>query len=565
MVQINPLGRNWGPLVNWDGLGKIYAGLIISWTVILYSGIAWLVAHRHHPYLKMRNIPLAVAATTFLHVYLVKIMLAYTTNGHFLCSAEFWIMSIYLPFGIALFQANQVQLLNISTQQRKLLDGDRVSIQEPPRARGPWSRRRGLTALKQTYVFIGIGMLLQVVVTAAIYGTNRKLQGHWGKIPFAQGQAACRKGLEWIPSAFWQMFWSCMYGPYLLYQVRNVRDAHLWRLQTILCVISGFPGSPLWLAAVFSPKFKPINKYFVPPMWLAPGIIVMQACTIFFPIYSTYRSTQLSKTTLSTLQSWEDRTQWTADSTTFGSRSTHTHTHSTTTIHQKPSFRTEKSQYQDNEMYEMTISALDNAIATNPLPLLQFAATKDFTAENILFLIQVRDWKISCTASTPPTPHSRALLFHKAVEIYAQSVNEKLAIFPINIEGGIRSRLDAIFEPAVKRLRESNGEMSDPYNEITPFAGGEGEMPLSPMTPGSPGSPLKSNWPLPSTPKSEFSHAATEDEGDDGKKVDDIPGDFDEKVFDAAEKSIKYLVVTNTWRKMISEMKESLRTSHESS
>jgi hypothetical protein len=216
-------------------------------------------------------------------------------------------------------------------------------------------------------------------------------------------------------------------------------------------------------------------------------------------------------------------------------------------------------------MYEMTISALDNAIATNPLPLLQFAATKDFTAENILFLIQVRDWKISCNASRPPTPHSRALLFNKAVEIYAQSVNEKFATFPINIEGGIRSRLDAIFEPAVKRLKESNGEMSDPYNEITPFAGGEGEMPLSPMTPGSPGSPLKSNWPLPSTPKSEFSHAVTEDEEEDGKKVNDIPGEFDEKVFDAAEKSIKYLVVTNTWRKMISEMKESPRTSHESS
>lgn len=162
MVQINPLGRNWGPLVNWDDLGKIYAGLAISWTVIVYSGIAWLVAHRNLPYLKMRNIPLAVAATSFLHVYLVKIMLAYTTNGHFLCSVEFWIMSIYLPFGIALFQANQVQLLSISTQQLNLLEGDKMSIREPSRARGLWSRWRSLTALKQTYVFIGIGMLLQV-------------------------------------------------------------------------------------------------------------------------------------------------------------------------------------------------------------------------------------------------------------------------------------------------------------------------------------------------------------------------------------------------------------------
>jgi len=165
MVYISPLGRNWGPTVNWDALGKIYAALIISWTVILFSGVAWLVAHRRLPYLKMRNIPLAVAATSFLHVYLVKVFLAYAANGHFLCSAEFWIMSIYLPFGIALFQANIVQLLSISTQQRKLLEGERIraSSQHQSGVCGLWSRWRGLTAVKQTYVFIGVGMLVQVI------------------------------------------------------------------------------------------------------------------------------------------------------------------------------------------------------------------------------------------------------------------------------------------------------------------------------------------------------------------------------------------------------------------
>jgi hypothetical protein len=305
-------------------------------------------------------------------------------------------------------------------------------------------------------------------------------------------------------------------------------------------------------------------------MWLAPGIIVMQACTIFFPIYSTYRSDHLSKTTLSSLQSWEERSRWTADTTTIGSKSTHTH--SSPTIHQKASFRTEKSQYRDNGMYEMTTAALDNAIATNPLPLLQFAATKDFTAENILFLIQIRDWKSAWrSSSSPPTPHSRSMLFNKAVEIYAQSVNEKLAVFPINIEGGIRSRLDGIFEPTVRRMRQGtgDGELVDPFNEVTPFAGGEGEMPLSPLSLMSSIGRSKPNWPLPSTPTTPKSHFSTEMEARDygteiyGKSVGDVPEEFDQKVFDAAEKSIKYLVVTNTWRKMISEIKESPRTSHE--
>jgi hypothetical protein len=291
MVYISPQGRNWGPVVNWDDLGKLYASFLIAWTVLLFTGILWLVKHRTLPFLKIRNIPLAITATVFLHVYLIKILLAYTTNGHFLCSAEFWIMSIYLPFGIAFFQANMMQLLDISTRQRKLLEKDRVSIRQLRQnrggARGLWSKWRALDSLKKTYVFIGIGMLLQVrlifkvllplssrwtrrekptisnslqlVITAAIYGTSEKLQGHWGGLSKPRGQAKCRKGLEWyaqnsslrkfskcwfnwqlrIPSSIWQLFWSCLYGPYLLYKVWHVRDTHYWRLQTILCVVSG--------------------------------------------------------------------------------------------------------------------------------------------------------------------------------------------------------------------------------------------------------------------------------------------------------------------------------------
>jgi hypothetical protein len=163
--MLNPLGRNWGSLVNWDSLGKSYAAIAICWTLILYTGVAWLVSHRSLLHLKMRNMPLAITATSFLHVYLVKILLAYTTNGHFLCSVEFWIMSIYLPFGIALFQANMVQLLSISEQQRRLLDGERPPAWKQNHSRtfrDFWLRWRSLNALKQTYMLIGIGMLLQV-------------------------------------------------------------------------------------------------------------------------------------------------------------------------------------------------------------------------------------------------------------------------------------------------------------------------------------------------------------------------------------------------------------------
>ncbi|PVH73718.1 integral membrane protein [Cadophora sp. DSE1049] len=510
MGYISPIGRDWGATVNWDSLGKMYASIAIIWTFILALGSAWLIQNRRLPFLRMRNISLAITSVCFLHVYLVKILLAYTTNGHFLCSAEFWIMSIYLPFGIALFQGNMVQLLSLSTQQRKLLDSDRASIRErrrpgfsPRQMRSEW---RSLTALQKTYFGIGIGMLLQVVVTAAIYGTNRKLQGHWGNIARPRGQALCRKGLEWVPSALWQLFWCCIYGPYLLYRIRNVHDAHYWRAQTILCVISGFPGAPLWFAAVFTPgkTWKWVNRYFVPPMWfvycrLAPGIFMMQACTIFFPIYEAYHQHRINKTIASALQRWEDDKSW---------------------AEQGPDEQanTSMSPYKSNKMY--TTAALEEVLLSNPAPLLRFAATKDFTAENILFLVAVRDWKakwlqLGATPILDLKPEVKRRLWIEAVEIYAYGVSERYAEFPVNIEGSLRKTLDQMFAAAVEVLVKATNSTieeldEDPYSTVTPFV-------TSPFT---------------------------------------LPAGFGEGVFDAAEKSVKYLVVTNTWRKFVTAMRE---------
>jgi hypothetical protein len=169
MVYISPQGRDWSSVVNFDAVGQIYVGFTIAWTVILFAGIGWLVRNRSLYFLKMRNIFLAVASTVFLHLYLVKILLAYTTNGHFTCGAEFWIMSIYLPFGIAFFQANSVQLLSVSSQQKKLLEGQPFLAHEAVplhlRPRGfptLWIKWCEMTAAKQAEILIGMGMVSQV-------------------------------------------------------------------------------------------------------------------------------------------------------------------------------------------------------------------------------------------------------------------------------------------------------------------------------------------------------------------------------------------------------------------
>ncbi|KAK3104293.1 hypothetical protein LTR53_018518 [Teratosphaeriaceae sp. CCFEE 6253] len=156
----------------------------------------------------MRNLPLALASTAFLHVYLIKILLAYTTNGHFTCRAEFWIMSIYLPFGIALFQANIAQLRSISQRQRMLLSRQMSdsslesawSQRKAAKAPSLWLRWKGLSEVERSYVFIGAFMLLQLVMTAVLYATSPILQGDWssyGPISHAKGQSRCRRSLTW--------------------------------------------------------------------------------------------------------------------------------------------------------------------------------------------------------------------------------------------------------------------------------------------------------------------------------------------------------------------------------
>ncbi|KAK0337008.1 hypothetical protein LTR91_015343 [Friedmanniomyces endolithicus] len=607
-MGLNPKGRNWGSLVNWDDLGKAYAAVLVIWTVTLCAGTAWLVVNRRIPFIKMRNLPLALASTAFLHVYLVKIMLAYTTNGHLTCAAEFWIMSIYLPFGIALFQANITQLRSISYRQSRILSRQmsETSFDSLPSVKkgskmskvpNVWTRWRSLNDVEKSYVFIGFFMLVQIVMTGALYATSPTLQGDWssyGDIPYAKGQSRCRKSLEWIPSAFWQLFWSWVYGPYVLYKIKNIHDAHHWRLQTVLSIVSGLPGTPLWIASVFTPggKFHPVNIWWVPSMWLAPGIIVMQFCTVFFPIYEFYEH----KKAVSAI--WSDA-QW-------EKQENRPHL-PPSVVSSRSSVPSSQRQLLDNstaklfealaadsmadgkELYRM--AALEKALLINPTPLLHFAATKDFTAENIIFLLHVKEWRAAWrTAPRDPqfdrvTPQAHRRLFNMALDIFAASISAQTAEFPVNLEGPTVHALARLFEPhmASSRSGTSGSDGSDQGTLV-------GSWEMSPhqhqhqqqrsrstafdmeMTPSGP----KLLWPpshdrkiglldVSITPVSQGSSimAPSTAPAEGGENQDDeaekgnqpmlasVYPDIDERVFDEAEASIRYLVLTNTWRKFV--------------
>ena len=120
LKYLNPGGHNWGPInndiygISTFAVGGIYT--IVFWLACLFM---WL--KRHHPALRMRKMSLAILSILILHVYLLMIFMAYFLNGLYPCKVEFWTMSIYLPIGIGLFQAQNQQLLLLSKGQDELL------------------------------------------------------------------------------------------------------------------------------------------------------------------------------------------------------------------------------------------------------------------------------------------------------------------------------------------------------------------------------------------------------------------------------------------------------------
>lgn len=153
---------------NFNGLGYTLIALATAWTAVLAGGMVFLIINRGLPFLRIRSIPLAISAVALLHVYWVLCLLAYVLNGNFPCATEFWIMSIYLPLGIALFQATNTQLLQVAALQGEIVSAD-PAFGEPKHKnascdswRRPLARWRSTHATKRTMTCIAIGMTLQV-------------------------------------------------------------------------------------------------------------------------------------------------------------------------------------------------------------------------------------------------------------------------------------------------------------------------------------------------------------------------------------------------------------------
>ena len=123
MQYANPYGWFKGHMVD-DGYGLSLLVFIILYTLGFFGACTYVWSQRNHPIIRMRKISVALMSIILLHVYAFLVFVWYPFKGPYPCGVEFWIMSIYLPIGIGLFQVQNQQLLNVSEGQTRLIQLD---------------------------------------------------------------------------------------------------------------------------------------------------------------------------------------------------------------------------------------------------------------------------------------------------------------------------------------------------------------------------------------------------------------------------------------------------------
>ncbi|KAJ4376770.1 hypothetical protein N0V86_006887 [Didymella sp. IMI 355093] len=497
---------------NTDALGITYVVIAIIYTIVLAFELAILYRRRHVFCIQIRNIKIVFAAVSMLHVYLTLVFLAYPWNGLYPCSAEFWVMSIFLPSGMALFQACNARVLTAYESQRRMTRNFLESTRKERTSFTPAGLCRAwkkLDAASKVYVLTLMGLIISFVPALILYFGSRRFHASYGFFGTAAGFMECRRGVEWIPSIFVQLFWTAMVGPWILWKIRYIQDVHSWAWQTRLAIIAGLPGTPLWIAFTYSdmPEIARIRNYFAPAGWFIPSLIVCQQVLILIPLADALKSKPRQRP-----------------------MSQATETASLTSTVSASSEKSAQELFRELKP-KASMQALELSIEQNIEPLIVWAATKEFTAENAIFLREVRNWRKKWSSFRTVSTSQRRQMYNEASLIYFTLINPFTAETPINIEYKIFKVLQNLFA----------GMEYDPYmpRSQTP------EDVKSPVTRENVICPWEETLSRPASIQSDITSSST------SSTSSIIPSDFTEDIFDAAYESIKYLVFTNTWPRYV--------------
>ena len=243
-----------------------------------------------------------------------------------------------------------------------------------------------------------------------------------------------------------------------------------------------------------------------------------------------------------------------------------------------------------------SMAALERTLDTDPDQLQRFAALREFAGENIRFLVSVRKWKtayhrtLNRFGEMPPS--SRRGYWNEATEIYISFIDPRFSEFTVNVESAIYKNLKGIFADAVVALER---RPSSTLHETAPWEGDDLERLTPGITPNGSKNPMDNLHPQDdylsagqdtkagsvSSLHNKSSFGAVSNESseqiipspslgldfkprDDGSNVSGgdalieptaalvvdapVPQHFDATVFDAAESSVRYMVLNNSWR-----------------
>ncbi|KAG6064117.1 hypothetical protein E4U32_000537 [Claviceps aff. humidiphila group G2b] len=521
------------PKARLDTLGIFWLALSATWTVILFGAMLFLWWKRDVSVLRVRGLGLSLTAISILHCFWLCVTTGYVYAPLMPEVYEFWIMSIWVPFGFALFHASNTRFLYVTSAQKKYIQKpvETRSDDQRPRIRKTIAARwRMLPYTTKVLAVVGLGMFFHLLLTVFVFLVSRKFHSTWG-IPGTEVSGTWMeqkyeqgRGWEWWPSIVWQMFWAWIVAPVILWRSRGLPNIQGWRTQTIACCISGLHAAPMWLIALYAPGMTEVNNYFIPPQWIALSIMMLEVFTVFIPLWEACKQDSLSRETLASINRWEARQKMAQHSgKSIGSSTSGSSGAVSWTGSKNGSVSTSGTSI-------LTMDALEHTLAVNPEPLQEFSAVSDFSGENIAFLTRVRQWRAqhtfgtgtgTGTAKTAKCESDSAITlvvsresYESALLIYIDFICPISAEFQVNLSSRDFKKLRSIFSDAARMVTSGRSH----HDPVTPFAD-------SPMRP--------------------------EEDTALVRYMGPIPDEFSDSIFDEAELSIKYLVLTNTWPKFI--------------
>ncbi|KAI1098151.1 hypothetical protein F4804DRAFT_136479 [Jackrogersella minutella] len=523
---------------NFDAVGRFYIAFCATWTFLLLVGVMFLVLNRSNPILKIRGISLSLTAILFLHIYWILAQITYPIGFTLPILAaydvQYFFMGIWFPLGVALFHASNTRFLYVAQMQKQYAQSLNIRRKKPGcnGADTSWlCRLRNLDYPTKILIYIGIGIIFQILLTVGMWLMCKKYHPSFGiagtELPsgtIAEQLIELSRGWEWWPSALWQAIWTWIIAPIMIWKAWDIRDTLGWRFQTIGCCLSNLHATPLWLISMYVPAFTKVNQYFAPSEWIHLSVMMFEIFAVFVPCWLVVRQRRLHKRAADSNAKWETTSQSTL-------RASHS-------VEWKTASLVEKGitiDFLDREMGDrlFTMSALDHVLNENPGPLQQFSALRDFSGENIAFLTNVSSWKASWRGGA--TDDQIRELFTRALVIYTSFISPRDAEFPINLSSKDLKHLEEIFE---KPARIVCGEAR--VDQATPFDG-----------------PSQS-----SDSETDSAHDYIELQEIAGRiqYAGEISNAFDFGVFDRAQAHIKYLVLTNTWPKFVTEIQQQRRS-----